>query len=50
VPITLAVIHLELAGARLDLAGVVLPGHFVVQFRAAKGEPELIDVFEAGAT
>jgi len=47
IPITLSVLYMELA-RRLDLkmAGIGLPGHFVVaQLREGKG-PQLIDVFE----
>lgn len=48
-PITLSVLYMEL-GRRLGLAieGVGLPGHFVVRHVPAKGEPQLIDVFEGG--
>jgi S1-C subfamily serine protease/regulator of sirC expression with transglutaminase-like and TPR domain len=48
-PITLAVLYMEL-GRRigLDIEGVGLPGHFVVRQQPAKGEPQLIDVFEGG--
>jgi regulator of sirC expression with transglutaminase-like and TPR domain len=48
-PITLSVVYLEF-GRRLGLAleGVGLPGHFVVRFKPAKGEPEVIDVFDGG--
>lgn len=48
-PITLAVLYMEL-GRRigLKLEGVPLPGHFVVRHVPAKGEPQLIDVFESG--
>lgn len=48
-PITLSVLYMEL-GRRLGLTieGVGLPGHFVVRFVPAKGEPQLIDVFEQG--
>ncbi len=48
-PITLSVLYIELArrvGVRL--AGVGMPGHFVVKTVPAKGEPTLIDVYEAG--
>jgi regulator of sirC expression with transglutaminase-like and TPR domain len=47
-PITLSVLYLELA-RRVGVAavGVGLPGHFVVEVRPAKGEPQLFDVFEA---
>jgi regulator of sirC expression with transglutaminase-like and TPR domain len=48
-PITLSVLYLELArrlGVHID--GVSLPGRFVVRYAPAKGEPEYIDVYEAG--
>ena len=49
IPITLSVLYLEL-GRRLGvrLEGVGLPGHFVVRHVAAKGETQLIDVYEGG--
>ncbi len=48
-PITLAVLYLEV-GRRLGLKleGVGLPGHFMVRHVPARGEPQLIDVFEGG--
>jgi serine protease Do len=49
IPITLSVLYIELArrlGVRLE--GVGLPGHFIVQHTPAKGEPQLIDVYEGG--
>jgi regulator of sirC expression with transglutaminase-like and TPR domain len=48
-PITLSLIYMEL-GRRIGLRieGVALPGHFVVRLNPAKGEPQLIDVFEGG--
>ena len=47
IPITLAIIYIELA-RRLDMnvVGIPLPGHFVVQHNPKKGQPQLIDVFE----
>ncbi len=48
-PITLSVLYIELArrlGVRLE--GVGLPGHFVVRHVPAKGEAQLIDVYEGG--
>ncbi len=46
-PITLSVVYLELARRiGLKVEGVGLPGHFVVRHVPAKGEPQLIDVFE----
>jgi regulator of sirC expression with transglutaminase-like and TPR domain len=48
-PITLSVLYLELARRLgLNVVGVGMPGHFVVQYVPAKGEPQLIDVFEGG--
>lgn len=47
-PITLSVLYLELArrlGVKVE--GVGLPGHFVVRHVPAKGEPQLIDVYES---
>lgn len=48
-PITLSVLFMEL-GRRLGLKieGVPLPGHFVVRHVPAKGDPQLIDVYEGG--
>jgi len=47
IPITLSVLYMELA-RRLDLkmAGIGLPGHFVVAQLGEGKEPQLIDVFE----
>src|SRR5204862_766334 len=48
-PITLSVLYLELArriGVKVE--GVGLPGHFVVRHVPAKGDPQLIDVFDGG--
>jgi regulator of sirC expression with transglutaminase-like and TPR domain len=48
-PITLSVLYLELARRiGLKVVGVGLPGHFVVKHLPARGEPQLIDVFEGG--
>lgn len=49
IPITLSVLYIEL-GRRLGvrLEGVGLPGHFVVRHVAAKGESQLLDVYEGG--
>ena len=48
-PITLSILYMEL-GRRLGLTieGVGLPGHFVVRYVPAKGDAQLIDVFEGG--
>lgn len=51
-PITLSVLFLELA-RRIGLenvAGVPLPGHFVVKHAPRNGEEQLIDVFNGGKT
>lgn len=48
-PITLSVLYLEVARrVGLNVVGVGLPGHFVVKYVPAKGEPQLIDVFDGG--
>jgi regulator of sirC expression with transglutaminase-like and TPR domain/S1-C subfamily serine protease len=48
-PITLSVLYIEMARRLgLKVEGVGLPGHFVVRFVPAKGEPRLIDVYEGG--
>jgi regulator of sirC expression with transglutaminase-like and TPR domain len=49
IPITLSILYIEL-GRRLgvSLHGVGLPGHFVVRHVPAKGEAQLIDVYEGG--
>ncbi len=48
-PITLAVLHIELAKRLgLKVTGVPLPGHFIVRFDPSEGEPKLVDVFEGG--
>jgi len=46
-PITLSILYMELAN-RLDLnvVGIGLPGHFVVQHIPRQGDEQLIDVFE----
>jgi len=48
-PITLSVLYMEL-GRRigLKLEGVPLPGHFMVRLVPAKGDGQLIDVFDGG--
>ncbi len=48
-PITLAVVYMEV-GRRLGLRieGVGLPAHFVVRHMPAKGDGQLIDVYEGG--
>jgi regulator of sirC expression with transglutaminase-like and TPR domain len=49
IPLTLAIVYVEL-GRRvgLHLAGVSLPGHFIVQHVPPQGKPQLIDVFDGG--
>jgi regulator of sirC expression with transglutaminase-like and TPR domain len=48
-PITLSVLYLDLCRRLgLHVVGVGLPGHFVVRHLPAKGEPQLIDVYEGG--
>lgn len=48
-PITLSLVYSELARhIGLNMVGIGLPGHFVVQYRPAEGEPTLIDVFNGG--
>lgn len=48
-PITLSVLYIELARRLdLDVVGIGLPGHFVVEFRPKQGERRIIDVFEQG--
>jgi regulator of sirC expression with transglutaminase-like and TPR domain len=50
-PITLSVLYMDLARRMgLKIEGVGLPGHFVVRQIPAKGEPQLIDVFDGGKT
>ena len=47
IPITLAVLYMELARQLgLKMAGIGLPGHFVVAQLQGKKEPQLIDVYE----
>jgi len=51
IPITLSVLYMELARRLgLNVAGIPMPGHFVVQYQPEKGEGQLIDVFEGGKT
>ena len=46
-PITLSVVYMELARrVGLDVAGVGLPGHFVIAHVPKEGERQLIDVFD----
>jgi regulator of sirC expression with transglutaminase-like and TPR domain len=48
-PITLSLLYMELAqriGVRVE--GVNLPGHFLLRFTPAKGEPRFIDAYESG--
>jgi regulator of sirC expression with transglutaminase-like and TPR domain len=50
IPITLAIVYMTLA-RRLGLAveGVGFPGHFLVRYEPAGGEPRWLDVFERAA-
>ena len=47
IPITLSVVYMELA-RRLGLRvqGVGFPGHFLVRYEPAEGEPQWLDVFD----
>lgn len=50
IPVTLSVLYLELAkriGIK-DMAGIGLPGHFVIQYRPEGAEQTYIDVFDGG--
>lgn len=48
-PITLSVIYIELARKiGLKMAGVGLPGHFMVRHEPSQGDSQLIDVYERG--
>lgn len=48
-PITLSVLYMELARrVGVKVVGVGLPGHFVVKHVPAKGDAQLIDVYEGG--
>src|SRR5262249_36421822 len=48
-PITLSVLYMELARRLgLNVAGVSLPGHFVVRHEPAEGKAQLIDVYDGG--
>ena len=49
IPITLSLVYLELARRlRLEMVGLGLPGHFVVEFRPHDAAARVIDVFEGG--
>jgi serine protease Do len=51
IPITLALLYAELGNRTgLKLAGIPLPGHFVVRHFPGKGEGPFIDVYERGTT
>jgi serine protease Do len=48
-PISLSVLYMELARRlKLRVVGVGLPGHFVVRHAPARGEPQLLDIFDGG--
>ena len=52
IPITLSVVFLELA-RRIGLhtvSGAPVPGHFMVLHKPAKGNPQLLDIFDGGMT
>ncbi|HLJ94427.1 MAG TPA: transglutaminase family protein [Gemmataceae bacterium] len=50
-PITLSVLYMELAHRLgMRMAGIGLPGHFIVEHRPAKGKPQWIDVYDGGRT
>src|SRR5205085_6156381 len=47
IPITLSILYMELARRLgVKVVGVGLPGHFVVKHVPAKGDNQLIDVYE----
>jgi serine protease Do len=48
-PITLSVLYIELSRRLgLNVAGVGLPGHFIVKYLPLKGEGQLVDVYDGG--
>ncbi len=48
-PITLSVLYIELARrVGLNVVGIGLPGHFIVEYRPDEGDPRLIDPFNRG--
>jgi serine protease Do len=48
-PITLSVLYMELARRLgVKVVGIGLPGHFIVEHVPAKGDGQLIDVYEGG--
>jgi serine protease Do len=50
IPITLSVLFMEMARrAQLDVAGIPLPGHFIVKHTAPEGDEHFLDVFNGGA-
>ncbi|HEX7449753.1 MAG TPA: tetratricopeptide repeat protein [Pirellulales bacterium] len=49
IPITLSLVYIELARRLgLDVVGIGLPGHFVVEFRPRDSAPRVIDVYASG--
>ena len=49
IPITLAVVFMELGRrVELDMAGIPLPGHFIVKHTGADGSEQFLDVFNEG--
>lgn len=48
-PITLSVLYMELARRlKINVVGVPFPGHFMVRHEPAKGEIQVIDVYDGG--
>lgn len=48
-PITLSVLYIELARRlKVNVVGVPLPGQFMVRHEPAKGESQLVDVYDGG--
>lgn len=48
-PITLSIVYMEFARQlQLNVAGIGVPGHFMVRYTPAEGEPTYVDVFEGG--
>ncbi len=49
IPITLSILYIELATRLgLNVVGIPLPGHFIVEHRSKEGKPQLIDVYDDG--
>lgn len=46
-PVTLSLLYMEIGRELgLNIVGIGLPGHFIVEFRPSNGKPQLIDVYE----